>query len=533
MTDVSSEEKDTIFTAGESIIAKSPTAESISRNVEKNEFGGDLDAVAEKWRGTHTDKHDMAVLGKKQELRRNFKFITMLGFASTVMASWEALLPLFAYGLDDGGTADMFWGFIVATIGMSMVYASIAEMASISPTAGGQYHWVSEFAPPKIQKFLSYLVGWLCAIGWQDYLAGICFMVASTIQGLIALNVENYVWQSYHGTLLTIAVLAFSIIFNTSMSSHLPKIEGAILILHVAGIFIIAIPLWVMTPHLRQASEVLLNFTNQGGWSSRGLSAMVGLTVPTAEEIQDASLALPRAIMWSVVPNAALTFFMIITLIFCMGDVANILSSKTREPFIQVFYNSTQSYTATNIMVILVTILLLSCAVGEVATTSRQIWSFARDRGLPASGWLSKISPGWNIPLRAVCVSIIVSCLISLINLGTPVALNAINSLGIVSILSSYFITIGCLIWRRTQGALPTRRWSLGKYGMAINIGALVFLTPIWFFAFWPLTLPVTAQNLNWSSVMFVGAVGVSLVYYYGWARFVYKGPMVLVKRDE
>jgi hypothetical protein len=28
-----------------------------------------------------------------------------------------------------------------------------------SPTAGGQYHWVSEFAPPKIQKLLSYIVG--------------------------------------------------------------------------------------------------------------------------------------------------------------------------------------------------------------------------------------------------------------------------------------------------------------------------------------------------------------------------------------
>lgn len=29
----------------------------------------------------------------------------------------------------------------------------------IAPTAGGQYHWVSEFAPKSLQKLLSYLVG--------------------------------------------------------------------------------------------------------------------------------------------------------------------------------------------------------------------------------------------------------------------------------------------------------------------------------------------------------------------------------------
>ena len=43
--------------------------------------------VPEKYRGTAADQHDMAVLGKKQVLRRNFNFITMLGFASTVMVA--------------------------------------------------------------------------------------------------------------------------------------------------------------------------------------------------------------------------------------------------------------------------------------------------------------------------------------------------------------------------------------------------------------------------------------------------------------
>lgn len=55
---------------------------------------------------------------------------------------------------------------IVVWIGFLCIYTSMAEQGSMAPTAGGQYHWVSEFAPRKYQKQLSYVVGWLCVIGW-------------------------------------------------------------------------------------------------------------------------------------------------------------------------------------------------------------------------------------------------------------------------------------------------------------------------------------------------------------------------------
>ena len=128
-------------------------------------------------------------------------------------------------------------------------------------------------------RFFSHiLLGWLCAIGWQVYLAGVCFMVGIIIQGLIALNVADYEWENWHGTLLTIAVVAFSIVFNTFLATRLPLIEGTVLILHLAGFFGIIIPLWVMAP--RAHPHILLEFSNNGGWSTTGVSAMIGLTTP-------------------------------------------------------------------------------------------------------------------------------------------------------------------------------------------------------------------------------------------------------------
>lgn len=146
---------------------------------------------------------------------------------------------------------------------------------------------------------------------------------------------------------------------------------------------------------------------------------------------------------------------------------------------------------------------------------------------------LSKVTPRWNIPLRAVLVSLGVSALLACINIGSSTALNAINSLGGVSIISSYYITISCVALKRLRGEpLPPRRWSLGRYGLTINIAALIFLTPIWFFYFWPLMTPVTPQNMNWAPLMYGGMVIISVVYYFFKGRHVYTGPVVLTRRD-
>lgn len=80
---------------------------------------------------------------------------------------------------------------------------------------------------------------------------------------------------------------------------------------------------------------------------------------------------------------------------------------------------------------------------------------------------------------------------------GSYTAFNAFNSLGTVSILASYTITVGCLIWRRLCGKpLPLGRWSLGRYGLVTNIFSLCLTTPMLFFYVWPLYHPVTAANM-------------------------------------
>ena len=108
---------------------------------------------------TMNDQRDMQRMGKKQEFRRNFRFLTTVGFTSCVMGVWEILMTSNTQALLAGGSAGLFWSLVWSYTGQFFIILSLAEMASMAPTAGGQYHWVSELAPESCQRILSFLSG--------------------------------------------------------------------------------------------------------------------------------------------------------------------------------------------------------------------------------------------------------------------------------------------------------------------------------------------------------------------------------------
>ncbi|KAJ5155229.1 hypothetical protein N7492_008032 [Penicillium capsulatum] len=501
--------------------------------------------VAQRYMGTAADQREMSALGRVQVLRRNFRFISIVGFGCTLICTWEVILTLLSAGLTDGGTAGLIWGFVGVTLGFTLVYASVAEMASMAPTAGGQYHWVSEFAPRSGQKFLSYITGWLSAMGWQCAITSIAYLAGTVIQGLIVLNNPDYDFQRWHGTMLVIAISSFSILFNTFLAKNLPFVEGLILIIHVVGLFAIIIPLWVLAPR-NNAHAVFTDFNNGGGWNNAGTATLVGLSttitsmlgydcaVHMSEEIKDASETLPKAMMTSVAVNGVLGFVMLVTLCFTLGEVGPILETPTGFPFIQIFYNTTGSLPATNAMTAVLVVTLTASTITEVATASRQLWSFARDEGIPFSSFFAYVTPGWNIPLNSVMVSLVVTVLLSMINIGSEVALNAVISLTITSLLSAYIVSIACVLLKRLRGQpLPHHRWTLGRFGMVVNIGALCFLLPIYIFAFFPLYSNVTRETMNWGVVMYIGVIISASIYYWARGRHHFIPPVALVKREE
>ena len=102
----------------------------IARDVEFHDAA--FSDVPARWHGTEEDKLQMKVLGRVQETRRMFTFISMLGFGSTLMVTWEVILANLLAVITNGGTAGMFWGYLIVAVGYTFVYASLAEMASMA-----------------------------------------------------------------------------------------------------------------------------------------------------------------------------------------------------------------------------------------------------------------------------------------------------------------------------------------------------------------------------------------------------------------
>lgn len=108
----------------------------------------------------------------------------------------------------------------------------------------------------------------------------------------------------------------------------------------------------------------------------------------------------------------------------------------------------------------------------------------------------------------AIGVTAVFNALLALINIGSTVAFNAILSILAAGLFSSYLITIGLMIRKRlVHEPLQFGPWSLGRWGLPVNIIAWIYTFIVMVFSFFPPAIPVTAVSMNWSCAVFGGIV--------------------------
>ncbi|KAE8138541.1 putative amino acid permease [Aspergillus pseudotamarii] len=505
------------------------------------------------------DELDLARVGKKAVLKRNFSILSILAFSCTIIATWEGLLDAFLLPMANGGPAGAVYGYIFAWIGTGSCFVVLAELSSMAPTSGGQYHWCAMLAPPSCMKFYSYITGWITVFAWQSAFASIALLSGTEIQGAATLTFKNYQSEPYHGTLILWACVLVALAVNAIGGKLLPCLENLVFVLHLVGFLAILITLTYMADH-KSAKEVFTTWTNQGGWSSNGIVFFIGMqgsvfafsggdaAVHMAEEVQHASVVIPRALILTVFINGILGFGMLIGVLFCMGDLEAATKTPTGYPYMEIFLQATNSLGGTIIMICISLVIGICSAIGMIAATSRQLWSFARDRGMPGWRVWSKVSPTTNIPIYSVCFTMTVSCLLGLINIGSDVALKDILSMAVSGLYLSYLAVATLLLYRRVCGHIRASSecedmivnvpdaplvWGPfqvpGILGTVNNGFAVCYMIIVIFFSFWPTTVVVDYTSMNYSVVGTVGTVLIAIMYYVVRAKYVYHGPVVEV----
>ena len=385
------------------------------------------------------------------------------------------------------------------------------------------------------------MTGWMTIFFWQTNVASVAFVSGTTIQGLLVLNYPSYDFQRWHGVLLFYAVVAVALFVNTYLARQLPRIEALILFLHVFGFFAVLIP-WVYLAPSASIANVFANFEFDSGWPSNGLSFLIGISPSMysfigvdaashiAEEIEDAATTVPRSMWISTVLNGALGLAMIIAILFCMGDPKTALNGPNEYPFIDIWAYMVGSAGGATAMAVIITAMFGFGCIGILATASRMTWAFARENGLPGSSYISKIEPRTSLPIWSILQSTVTSLFLALINLGSSVALEDLFSLVIVGFYSTFILSASVMLHKRLttpESEIDWGRYRLGRAGIPVTILALMFSITGIFFVFWPASPNPDATEMNWTVVVFLGALLISVIFWFAHGRKVYKGPIM------
>ncbi|KAJ5373919.1 Amino acid/polyamine transporter I [Penicillium concentricum] len=477
---------------------------------------------------------------------RHFNVWSLIFLACCTSVTWEALTSTMAQSLRAGGSSSLVWGFVAAAIGALSIALSLSEFASMVPTAGGQYHYVAALSPLKYRRLFSWIAGWATIWSWVlSTLTGI-FSNSMQLQAYIILFAPDYVYQRWHTSMIVIGMTTCFLGINILGTRWLHRLTFLGIVLHIAGYVAIIVYLLATVHPKNTAAYVFSDLTNLSGWKSDGVSWSIGLmssaiafinwdsATHMAEEMQNASRDLPRVLYGCVALSGIITFPWVIALAFCMTDIEGVLNGPVGRiyPLVQLIYNVSGGSQSMTIGLTWF-YLFLGFFVGGpgcMAASSRVIWSFAREGGLPDC--FSRVHSRFEVPVNALLLSWVSISALALIYIGNETAFYGLASGVTVVMIFSYAMPIFLrLIYGFKHSNLQPGPFTLGAWGLPINIFAACWCTYLIIFMCLPTLMPVTKENMNYAVLIFGASLLVAAGTWWVYGRRVYLG--VLAEGDS
>ncbi|KAK7614754.1 amino acid/polyamine transporter I [Phyllosticta paracitricarpa] len=452
----------------------------------------------------------------EKSVKRVFGFFQLLFTILVYQSGWEGpvsnLLPVFL----NGGPQVLIWGLVIVWVGALAQSASLAEMASITPIAGAQYHWTAAFAPRRCHKFMTWIQAWMTWVAWVALLASVLNVVTNLIQGTVILNYPGFTFESWQTWLIMMCLLSFLYTINIFLYWIVPMYELMTGVLHLLLFFVYIGILLGFQKEKASADFVFFHRVDSpttSGWPTNAVSWHLGLLTPIyifsgfdagvnlSEETCKAKMAVPRVIFWNIVACGFFAIPMAIVTLFSAGDyISQVL--KSPFPFIEICAKVTGSRVLATWMGIGLIFIGIGCSLGTFLSASRLTWAWARDNGFGrASPYIAEVNSR-RIPARAVTVASLAAAVIALPNIKSKLIFAAMTSLATLALYLSYALAISCMLLNRFGLGSQTKslgQWNWGRLGPFINAYAIVHSLYMAFWLPWPSTLPVSAQNMNWA----------------------------------
>ena len=485
--------------------------------------------------------NDLAKMGYKAELPRSLSMLSVLGLSFAIMAVPYGLSTTFYITLVNGQSVTILWGWVLLSLISTAIAASLAEICSVYPTAGGVYYWAALLSTRKWAPIASWVTGWLTLVGNWTVTLSINFGGAQLILSAINIFNEDYVPNAWQTVLMFWATMLVCFLVNVFLSKHLDLINKLCIYWTGASIIILLITLLTMAGSGRRSGEfVFANYdASASGWPT-GWSFFVGLLQPAyvltgygmvasmCEEVQNPQREVPKAIVLSVVAAGFTGLLYLIPILFTLPDIDMLLAVASGQPIGLLFKTVTGSAAGGFGLLFLILGIWLFAGIGALTAASRCTYAFARDGAIPGSGLWKRIDKRFGIPLWGLVLSTVVDCLLALIYFGSTAAFNSFTGVATICLSTSYAIPILVSILRGRK-SVKHASFSLGKFGMAINVVTIVWIVLAIFLFCMPVAVEgLTATNMNYASVVFAAFASISVIWYFVWGRRNFSGPAVL-----
>jgi amino acid transporter len=420
------------------------------------------------------DDAHLASLGYTSDFKRDMNLWGNFSLGFTYLSPVVGVYSLFAFALGTGGPP-MIWAVVLAAVGQLLVALVFGEVVAQFPVSGGIYPWARRLWG----KRWAWMTGWVYMIALVVTIASVSYGAGPFVAMLLGID------PSVNVTIAcALGVIALATVLNLGGTTLLAKAAFFGFAAELAGAIVVGG--WLLIAHREHGLGVLFDsFGAQGTGSYLPAflaSALIGVYLyygfeacgDVAEEVKNPGVQIPKSMRMTIYIGGAASFFITLALLLAVPDFGAVISGADPDPVTTVLRDAFGPL-GFRVVVAVVLISFISCALSLQAAASRLMYSYARDEMMPASALFARFSTKRAVPPYSLALAAVVPSIIVIGSKFSADALTKIVSFAALGIYLGFMMVVIAALRARLRGWQPSGKFTLGRWGLAVNVAALVY----------------------------------------------------------
>ncbi|MCV7227245.1 amino acid permease [Mycolicibacterium komossense] len=440
-------------------------------------------------------------------MKREFSLWSAFAFAFAFISPIVAMYGIYGLALSTAGPG-FWWTFVVVGIGQVLVALAFAEFVSRWPLEGSIYQWTKKLAGEVAGWFAGWVYMWALVI----IMATVAYAGAGFLAQFVGISAPTALQQSG----IALGILLAGSVVNLLGRKFLKAVMACSIIAEVIGS--LGLGTYLLIFHRNNGFGAIMHGSDlASGWSWAYASGpfLMALAFTAwsilgfesagaiAEEVKDPQRNVPKAMLYSVGFIAAVVAYASLAVTLAVPDFDVITSGEVADPVYYVLESALGSAAVKPILFLFVVGFLASFLALQ-ASGSRVIWSYARDRALPGSKILVRLSKTEAQPVPAILVTAVIGAFVYLISTTDVYSVLVTFTAGGYYLAFLFPLVTGLIA--RLRGQWVPGPWNLGKLSTPVAVLAVLWASFAFINIIWPRHIS-DSWYINWAFFVAMGVI--------------------------